>query len=129
MCNNDERRERYLDVGSPRAGSSGPAAALNVAEVLLCCLLSLLLVPAHGPTSAQPRLARSVHLVGRVCLGASQRMACSAGVARAQRRNSLCFKIDLARDQGRWNDRLGGNTVAKGSAKGGQLKTKLRPQK
>ena len=90
MCNN-ERRERYLDVGNPRAGSSAPAAALRVAEVPAEVRLPLLLVTSHGPTSAQPRLARNVHLVGRVCLGASQQMACSAGVARAQRRKLSCF--------------------------------------
>ena len=38
---------------------------------------------------------------------------------------------DLARDQGRWKHRLGGNKSPReaGSAKGGQRKTKLRPKK
>ena len=61
MCNN-ERRERYLDVGNPRAGSSAPAAALRVPEVFLLPAVVANILPAHGPTSAQPRIARSVHL-------------------------------------------------------------------
>ena len=71
-----------------------------------CCLLSLLIYSPPMARQARSRVSLAACTWGRVCLGASQRMACSAAVAKAQRHNFLVLPIvvvDLARDQGRWN--------------------------